>query len=214
MASGARYRAVVLGVSAGGVSALKLLLGALPAGLPWPILVVQHIAPGSGGMLAPLLARHSALRVKEAEEREPITAGTVYLAPSNYHLLVERDATLSLSTDATVSYARPSIDVLFESAARAFGPALIGVILTGANSDGSLGLKAIKDKGGLAIVQDPADAACADMPRAALAAVQADFVVPLAGLAALLLALADGTARRGDPAGAGASHRKGKHGGR
>ncbi|RFP13862.1 MULTISPECIES: chemotaxis protein CheB [unclassified Duganella] len=196
------YRAIVLGVSAGGVSALKLLLGTLPADLPWPLLIVQHISADSDGSLATVLGQGCALRVKEAEERERIEAGTVYLAPANYHLMVERDGTLALSTDPAVSYARPSIDVLFESAARAFGPALIGVILTGANADGSQGLRAIKQKGGLAVVQDPADAASPSMPLAALAAVKADYVVPLAGLGALLQSLA------------GAHARKGKHSGR
>lgn len=196
------YQAIVLGVSAGGVSALKSLLGALPADLPWPMLIVQHISPGSDGSLAKVLEHGCPLRVKEAEERERIEPGTVYLAPANYHLMVERDGTLALSTDAAVSFARPSIDVLFESAARAFGPALIGVILTGANADGSQGLRAIKEKGGLAVVQDPADAANPGMPLAALAAVRADYVVPLAGLGALFQALA------------GAHGRKGKHSGR
>ncbi|MBV6323348.1 chemotaxis protein CheB [Duganella violaceipulchra] len=198
----APYRAIVLGVSAGGVGALKTLLATLPADLPWPLLIVQHISADSDGSLARVLEQGCALRVKEAEERERIEPGTVYLAPANYHLMVERDGTLALSTDAAVSYARPSIDVLFESAARAFGPALIGVILTGANADGSLGLRAIKDKGGLAVVQDPADAASPSMPLAALAAVRADYVVPLAGLGALFQSLA------------GAHGRKGKHSGR
>lgn len=195
------YQAVVLGVSAGGVSALKSLLGALPTDLPWPLLIVQHISPDSDGSLARVLEHGCALRVKEAEEREHIEAGTVYLAPANYHLMVERDGTLALSTDAAVSFARPSVDVLFESAARAFGPALIGVILTGANADGSQGLRAIKEKGGLAVVQDPADAASPSMPLAALAAVQADYVVPLARLGALLQALAGGHGRKGKHSG-------------
>ncbi|WP_332855416.1 chemotaxis protein CheB [Duganella sp. S19_KUP01_CR8] len=195
------YRAIVLGVSAGGVSALKQLLGALPADLPWPLLIVQHISADSDGSLAAVLDQGCALRVKEAEERERIEAATVYLAPANYHLMLERDGTLALSTDAAVSYARPSIDVLFESAAQAFGPAVIGVILTGANADGSQGLRAIKQKGGLAVVQDPADAASPSMPLAALAAVQADYVVPLAGLGALLQALAGGHGRKGKHSG-------------
>ncbi|MBV8667170.1 MAG: chemotaxis protein CheB [Burkholderiaceae bacterium] len=184
-------KAIVLGVSAGGVAALKALLGSLPADFPLPILIVQHTAPDSGNMLAPLLNEMCEIRVKEAEECEAIQAGTAYLSPANYHLLVESDHTLSLSIDAHVSFARPSIDVLFESAATAFGSELIGVILTGANSDGSQGLKKIKEKGGLAIVQDPADALVATMPQAALDAVRADHVVPLEKLGPLLCELLD-----------------------
>ncbi len=179
-------KAVAIGGSAGGVIALKRLLGALPKHFGAPVLVVQHIATHTPHALASVLGHACALGVKEAQECEALQAGTVYLAPANYHLLVERDATLSLSIDAPVSFARPSIDVLFESAAQTFGPNLIAVILTGANHDGSQGMKQVKAKGGIAIVQDPLDAESPRMPQAALDAVVPDHVLPLQGIAPLL----------------------------
>ncbi len=182
-------KAVVIGTSAGGVVALKRLLGALPQNFRAPVLVVQHIAPDSNHSLASVLDHACALHVMEAQECGFLQAGTVYLAPANYHLLVEMDATLSLSTDAPVSFARPSIDVLFESAAQAFGPDLIAVILTGANHDGSQGMKRVKAKGGIAIVQDPQGAEAPRMPHAALEAVVVDHVLPLEHIAPLLLQL-------------------------
>lgn len=183
-----RIKAIVLGASAGGAAALQTLLAQLPKTFPVPILVVQHIAADSANTLAKLLGTRSALRVKEAEECELIQAGTAYIAAANYHLLVETNASLSLSIDAPVSFARPSIDVLFESAAMAFGTGLIAVILTGANSDGSLGMKKVAQKGGITIVQDLKDAEVPIMPAAALSALrdEADYVVPIAQLGALL----------------------------
>lgn len=189
-----RFRAVAIGVSFGGVQALKLLLGRLPADFPLPLLIVQHLSPEAGDGLAELLDELCAIRVKEADEQERIAPGTAYLAPPNYHLLVERDGSLSLAADARVSYARPSVDVLFESAAAAFGSTLIGVILTGANGDGSSGLRTVKQMGGLAIVQDPEDAPAQQMPLAALAATRADHVVPLEAMTALLCRLVAGEA--------------------
>lgn len=188
-------RAVAIGVSTGGVQALKTLLGQLPADFPLPILIVQHISPDAGDGMAKLLDGLCGIRVKEADEQERIAPGTVYLAPPNYHLLVEKDGILALSADPPVSYARPSVDVLFESAAQIFGPGLIGVVLTGANYDGSRGVQAIKEHGGMVIVQDPADAVARQMPESALAATAVDHVVPLGAMAALLLRLAaDGSA--------------------
>lgn len=187
----AAYRAVVVGVSSGGVQALSQLLGALPAEFPLPILIVQHIGADAGDGLARLLDLHCRLRVKEADEQDQPAPGTVYLAPANYHLLVESDGRLALSADAPVSYARPSVDVLFESAAEVFGPALIGVVLTGANHDGSRGLARIRQRGGLALVQDPAEAEAPQMPNAALAATAVDHVASLAGIAALLVDLVE-----------------------
>lgn len=187
-----RYQAVVIGISTGGVAGLKTLLHALPERYPLPVVIVAHISPDSGSGLAHLLDDYCAIRVKEADELEPLTPATVYLSPPNYHLQVERGGFLSLSVDAPVNFARPSVDVLFETAANAFGPALIGVIMTGAGSDGSKGLKRVKELGGLAIVQDPADAEAASMPRNALAAVTPDHVVPLKDLAPLLVKLGRG----------------------
>ncbi len=185
-----KFRLVVIGVSSGGVQALKRLLGALPADFPLPLAIVQHISPDAGDGMARLLEEFCAIRVKEADEQERIVAGTAYLAPPNYHLQVERGGLLSLAADGYVSYARPSVDVLFESAAAAFGRTLIGVVLTGANADGARGLKKIKDAGGLAIVQDPADAFAREMPAAALAATGPDYLLPLADIAVTLLRLA------------------------
>jgi two-component system chemotaxis response regulator CheB len=187
--SGRQFKAVVIGVSTGGVSALKLLLGALPADFPVPVLVATHITPDSDDGLAVLLDTLCAIRVKEADEQETVRSGTVYLAPANYHLLVERGGFLSLSVDPPVNFARPSVDVLFETAAGAFGRALIGVVMTGAGFDGSRGLKRIKELGGLTIVQHPADAEADSMPRSALAEVEADHVTTLKKLATLLLKL-------------------------
>lgn len=184
------YRAVALGVSSGGLQALSLLLGRLPADFALPVLIVQHLGADAGDGFARLLDQRCAVRVKEADEGEVIRPGTVYLAPPNYHLLVENGGVLALSIDPPVSYARPSIDVLFESAAMAFGPELIGIVLTGANSDGSRGLRTIKQYGGLTVVQDPAEADAAPMPLAALAASPVDHVLTLDQIADLLRELA------------------------
>lgn len=185
-----KYEAIAIGVSSGGVQALKALLGELPADFPLPILIVQHISPDAGSGMAKLLDDFCAIRVKEADEQDPIEPGTVYLAPPNYHLLVEQSRMLSLSADPPVSYARPSVDVLFESASRVFGAGLIAIVLTGANWDGARGVQFVKEAGGLAIVQDPDDADTPQMPLAAIAATTVDHVVPLAKLPPLLIELA------------------------
>jgi len=163
---------------------------ALPADFPLPLAIVQHISPEAGDGMARLLAEFCAIRVKEADEQERIVPGTAYLAPPNYHLQVERDGQFSLAADGYVSYARPSVDVLFESAATALGRAVIGVVLTGANGDGARGLKMIKAAGGVAIIQDPADAEARQMPEAALAATEPDYLLPLADIAVTLQRLA------------------------
>lgn len=188
--NGRQFKAVVIGVSTGGVSALKLLLGALPADYPLPILIVSHITPDADDGLAVLLNTLCAIRVKEADEQEAIKPGTVYLAPANYHLLLERGGTLALSIDPPVNFARPSVDVLFESAAEACGPELIGILLTGAGSDGSAGLLKIQQHGGLTIVQNPADAEMGAMPGRALQLLKADHVARLSEIPGLLLRLA------------------------
>jgi len=182
----ANYDAIVIGASAGGFAALSEVLPRLAEGLPQAVVVVQHLYPGSGGYLIEFLSRRCVLPVKEAEEKEPLLPGTIYLAPSGYHLLIERDRTFSLSVDDKVHYARPSIDVLFESAAEAYGAKLIGVILTGANDDGAAGLAAIKGQGGLAIVQDPTTAEVPYMPQSAIKATVVDHVLDLAAIGRLL----------------------------
>jgi two-component system chemotaxis response regulator CheB len=182
-------RAMVLGASTGGVAALKGLLGALPEVFPVPILIVLHISPEAEGTLAALMNEWTPLRVKEADADELPQPGTAYLAPANYHLQVEPDGRLSLSTDPPVHFARPSVDVLFETAAAAHGPALAGILLTGGGSDGCLGLKCIQKGGGITIVQDPRDAECDAMPLAALRQVTPDYLISLAELPGLMIRL-------------------------
>jgi two-component system chemotaxis response regulator CheB len=160
--------AIVIGASVGAIEALSVILPALPADFPQPVIVVVHVPPDKKSLLAELFASRCRLRVKEAEDKELIAAGTIYFAPPDYHLLVEPDFRLSLSSDEPVRYSRPAIDVLFESAADAFGDSLTAVVLTGANSDGAKGLRAICDAGGKALVQTPASAEGKAMPMAAL----------------------------------------------
>jgi two-component system chemotaxis response regulator CheB len=186
-----RFKLVVIGVSAGGIVAMKTLFGALPRNFALPIVVVHHVLAEARSSVSTLLGSGSAMHIKEAEEGERLVAGTVYIAPPNYHLLVERDGTLALSTEALVNFARPSVDVLFESAALAFRAGVIGVVLTGANSDGAAGLRAIQLRGGLAVVQDPDDAEIDSMPRAALEAVEANRICTLDALAGVLQQLAE-----------------------
>ena len=173
------YRAAVIGASSGGWNALKEILRVLPENFPLAIMVVMHRHPHSDDYLEKSLDNDCAVRVKQADEKESIMSGTVYFAPPNYHLLIEDIHTLSLSVAGPVNYARPSIDVLFESAAYVYGDTLAGLILTGSNNDGAGGLKKIKDMGGLVLVQDPETAEATAMPRAAIAATDPDFVLPL-----------------------------------
>lgn len=190
------YKAVVIGTSAGGMEALGLILAKLPSHFPVPILIVQHLSPDSDGYMARRFDELYSLRVKEADEKEKVLAGTVYIAPANYHLLVEADESLSLTVDKKVNYARPSVDVLFESAADTYGDKLIGVILTGANSDGSNGLKKVKEKGGIAMVEDPHTAATSSMPKAAIKKSVIDYILTVNKIAEKLMELVgceDGT---------------------
>jgi len=180
------YKAIVIGSSTGGMEALRIILEVLPKDFPVPVLVAQHISPHSDNYLAKFLDNACKVCVKEAEEKEEAIPGHVYLAPPNYHLLVEKDGFISLSVEARVSYARPSIDVLFESAAEAYNRGLIGIVLTGANSDGSKGLKRIKECRGLTIVQDPNTAQAEAMPRAAIGATNIDHITPLTEIGQLL----------------------------
>jgi len=183
---GHRIEAVVIGGSAGGVDALAGLLPALPEGYPLPVFCILHLPGDRESRLAALFGERLRLPVREAADKEPIAPGTVYFAGSGYHLSIERDRTFSLSCEAPVSYARPAIDVLMASAADAYGPALAGILLTGANHDGADGLAAIRAHGGLTVVQDPADAQVPTMPLAALARARPRLVLPLARIAALL----------------------------
>jgi two-component system chemotaxis response regulator CheB len=180
--------AVVIGGSAGSIAVLGELLPELPADFP-PVLIVVHVLSSSSSALADIFVPRCAMRVAEAESGSPIERGCVYFAPADYHLLVEPTRRCALSIEPPVHFSRPAIDVLFESAADAYGPALAGVILTGASADGALGLRAVSDRGGRAIVQDPATAQVATMPEAAIAAVPLPRVIPLSALVAELRAL-------------------------
>jgi len=184
------YEAIVIGVSSGGMSAMKVLFAQLPEDFPIPIIIVQHISARSDNQWITIFNEKSELLIKEADEKELIEKGRIYIAPANYHLLVEKDHTFSLTIDEKVNFARPSIDVLFESAAEAYAEKLIGVILTGSNHDGTLGLKKIKECGGLTIAQDPATAESHFMPASAIAACQPDYILPLEEIIVLLMQLA------------------------
>lgn len=183
------HEIVVIGTSWGGLSALSAVVAGLPATFALPIVVVQHRSPDAPGLLAELLQARTGLNVVEAEDKRSISPGHVYIAPPNYHLLIERGF-FSLTTDAPVRYSRPSIDVTFVSAADEYGRATIGVVLTGANTDGALGLRRIADRGGYTLVQDPATAESPIMPQAALHAVPTARPVPLDQLARHLIGIA------------------------
>ena len=182
-----KYEAIVIGVSSGGMNAMKIIFSLLPKNFSIPIIIVQHMGARSDGHFINLLNNQSNVSIKEADEKEKIEKGTVYIAPPNYHLMIERNKTFSLSIEERVNYARPSIDVLFESAAIAYKNKLIGVILTGSSSDGTAGLKKIKEYGGLTIAQDPKTAESAYMPASAIAVVQMDFILSLEEIIKLLI---------------------------
>lgn len=173
------FEAAVIGTSAGGINALQVIFRSLSCDFALPVIIVQHLHPDSDDYLARILNSGCKMTVKQANEKEKIEQGFIYIAPPNYHLLVEEDRTFSLSIAAREKYARPSIDVLFETAAEVYRTKLVGIILTGANNDGSHGLKKIKERGGLTIVQDPETAEVDSMPRDALAAVEVDHILPL-----------------------------------
>ncbi|HEV7310326.1 chemotaxis protein CheB [Ensifer sp.] len=181
-----RAQAVVIGASAGAVEALSVILPALPEAFPLPVIVVVHVPPDRPSLMVDLFRAKCRLRVGEAEDKEPLAAGTVYFAPPDYHVLVEADKTLSLSNDEPVLFSRPAIDVLFESAADAFGTALVAIVLTGANHDGARGLKAVCDAGGIAIVQRPEGALAPAMPEAAIRTCPDALVLSLDAIAEYL----------------------------
>lgn len=183
--------AVVIGASAGAVQALSDILPRLPADYPLPLLVVVHVPSAPSG-LTTLFSAKCAMNVVEPDDKETIVPGTVYFAPPGYHLLVEHGGSIALSADEPVLYSRPSIDVLFESAAESFGPAVIGIVLTGANEDGAKGAAAIEERGGLVLVEDPATAYAAAMPAAALARCTAARVLSLDAISDQLLSIGAG----------------------
>jgi two-component system, chemotaxis family, protein-glutamate methylesterase/glutaminase len=195
-----RYELVVMGASWGGLQALETVLGGLPGDFPASVAIAQHRSPdGAAEGLARLLAAHCRLPLVDADDKQAIEPGHVYLAPADYHLYVEEDG-FSLSMDEAVLFSRPSIDVLFESASDVYGDRVVGVVLTGANEDGAAGLAAIKRRGGYAIVQDPGEAERSEMPRAALRATEPDRVLPVGAIAPALVELC-GSALSGAGAG-------------
>ncbi len=181
-----RFKAVVIGASAGGLNAISTLLSYLPETLAFPVIVVQHLHHEHGGNLVEYFCRRCSLSLHEPADKDTVRPGCVYFAPANYHLLVEKDETFSLSVDEKVHYSRPSIDVLFENAAHVWGKYLGGVILTGANNDGAYGLRVVKEYGGMTIVQDPATAEHSCMPQAAIDAGEVDCVISLEQIGKLL----------------------------
>ncbi|MDA1052881.1 MAG: chemotaxis protein CheB [Planctomycetota bacterium] len=208
------FEIIVIGASKGGTRALQTLLGNLPDDFPLPVVIVLHRGKESDEMLVSMLQKSTSLPVSEAEDKEVIVPQHIYLAPPDYHLLIDVgriaviddsrlsiedckepdacaipqivNASFALSTDAPVHLARPSIDVLFESAAETYGKGVIGIILTGASRDGSEGLAFIKTRGGLTLVQDPATADSAMMPKAAVEMSRVDRVLPLLEIASFL----------------------------
>ena len=182
-------KAVVIGASAGGVEALLTIFAGLKPGYRLPIIVVLHLPDERRSQLAEVFARRVALPVREAQDKQPIVAGTLYFAAPGYHVSVEHDLSLSLSQEEPVHYSRPAIDYLFESAADVYQQRLAAILLTGANQDGARGLSQVKQSGGLTIIQDPDEAQVATMPRAALELFQPDCILPLSGIGRLLVEL-------------------------
>ena len=193
--SGVGYDIVMVGTSWGGLAALRALVSGLPESLCMAVTLVQHRHKDSDQLLRMLLQERSTLPVCEVEDKMPIEHGTVYVAPPDYHTLVERGF-FSLSTEAPVRYSRPSIDVAFGTAADSYGHRTVGIVLTGANSDGAEGLRLISDRGGLALVQDPDSAESPTMPRAAARAVPRARVMPLEEIIRFVGELPAGTPER------------------
>jgi len=187
---GTRTQAVVIGASAGGVQALSELLPALPARARAAVFVVLHLPRDRPSMLVEVFAHRCALAVCEAQDKEPVAPGTVYFAPPDYHLLIDRGPQLALSADELVHHSRPSIDVLFESAAEIYRERLLGVILTGASEDGAAGLAAVHGAGGTTVIQEPQTAQSSLMVQSALQRRPPDMVLPLAQIARLFASLA------------------------
>ena len=189
------FEIVVIGCSLGGMHALQQILRDLPGDFPLPVAVAQHRHRASNEGLPSFLRRNSSLKVVDVDDKTVIRPGCVYLAPANYHLLVER-ASFSLSVDEAVAYSRPSIDVLFESAADAYRRHVIAVVLTGANADGARGAARVKAAGGFVIVQDPQTAEARAMPEAAIQQARVDRILPLERIGPFLVELCRTTTGR------------------
>jgi len=185
---GFRLEAIVIGASAGAIEALRVLLPPLSIGLHVPAIIVVHVPPRRASLLPEVFGRLCAVPVVEPIDKQPVAAGTIWFAPADYHLLIEPGHTFALSVDAPVKFSRPAIDVLFNSAAAAYGPGLAAVILSGASEDGASGARAVREAGGYVLVQDPSSAFAATMPAAAIAAAHPQFVGQVEEIAAMLQA--------------------------
>lgn len=187
MGNNTKYRIVCIGCSKGGISILPLILAPLSADYALPIVIIQHLKAGTGELLVQLLDQQCNLNVIEAQQLDSAKKGFVYTAPADYHLYIDKERTFSLSVDEKVAYSRPSIDVFFESAARAFRSNVIGIILTGANRDGTEGLMTIKRYGGVTIAQKPETAEAREMPQAAITKGVVDYILTPEEISTFLL---------------------------
>jgi len=185
------FDVVAIATSAGGLKALRLVLAALPSDFPAAIVVVQHLDPRHRSLMADILSRRSALSVKQAEERDKLQPGTVFIAPPNKHLLVNPDGSLSLTQSELVHFVRPSADLLFESVAASFKARAIAVVLTGTGSDGSMGVQAIKKMGGTVLAQDESSSEFFGMPNAAIQTGSVDFILSLGEIPSALVTLVE-----------------------
>jgi len=181
---------IVIGASAGGVSALKTLVAGLPGDLKASLFIVMHISATYSSMLPEILSRSGPLPVLHATEGMMIEQETIYIAPPNHHLLLEQGS-VHLGTGPKECYVRPAADVLFRSAASGYGSRVVGAVLTGMGHDGTNGLQAVKQHGGITVVQDPTEAACSSMPQSALEHVEIDYTAPLVSIASLLIRLVE-----------------------
>jgi two-component system chemotaxis response regulator CheB len=190
-AAGDSYGIVAIAASAGGVTALGRVLGALPAGFPVPVVVVQHLDPRHRTVIAEVLGRRAKLPVVLAREGERAEQGTIYIAPPDHHLLIGEGGTLTLSSSELVHFVRPSADLLFESVAGSYGPRAIACVLTGTGSDGAMGASAVKSRGGTVIAEDPELAEFRGMPEAVIAAGAAEYILPLDEIASVICGLVE-----------------------
>ncbi|MBY0547633.1 MAG: chemotaxis protein CheB [Candidatus Obscuribacterales bacterium] len=180
------FDVIVIGTSLGGLAALETVIGGLTEKLSVPIVIVQHRSKSSFDLLGSLLQRHTGLRVKEAEDKDLLDCADVFVAPADYHILIE-PGSCALSLEEPLNFARPSIDILFESAAQTYRQGVIAVVLTGANSDGANGAKCVKAEGGMVVVQDPTECESDRMPLATMAAVKVDRIMKLNEIAPFLI---------------------------
>ncbi|GGA85248.1 chemotaxis protein CheB [Puia dinghuensis] len=182
-----QYEAVVIGVSAGGLAALSGILKELPVDFALPVIIIQHRSREERTLLEEVMQAKCRIRIKQADEKERIERSVVYFAPADYHLLIEKDRSFSLSRDMPVNFSRPSVDVLFMAASEVYGDRLIAMILTGAGKDGAEGVRAVRQRGGLTVAQDPEDAFFPDMPRAAIETGCVQYILKPTELKNLLL---------------------------